>query len=100
MEIAHFLVNLLILFFQALNAGKTNACCAIISVMMLFIIPMLVGLLISNRKLVRGALYCEIFLFCVFLAIAVHWLLGFVIMVAVTYYYLIRNFPIATLDTK
>lgn len=59
MEIVYFLVNLPLLFFQALNAGKTNACLAIISLMILFLLPAFLGFLLSKRKWVNIALFCQ-----------------------------------------
>ncbi len=74
MEVVYFLMNLPVLFFQALNGGKDNAACAIASLMMLLILPIFVGLLLGNRKMIRVALFCQVILLSVIFMIYELWI--------------------------
>lgn len=86
MEIAHFLVNLLILFFQALNAGKTNASLAIASIILLAFGIIFIGVLLSNKKIVRIALFCQAILLSVIFMIYNQWIIVLVIAVGIVLY--------------
>lgn len=85
-EIIYFVVNLPLLFLEALRGGKVNACLAIISLMIMLLLPIFIGALLSNRKLVRIALFCQAMLLSVIFMIHNQWIIVLGIVVAIVFY--------------
>ncbi len=86
MEIINFVATLPILFFKALNGGKTNACCAILSLMIMFIVPVFIGTLLSKRKWINIPLFCQAILLSVIFMIYGRWVIVLGIAVGVVFY--------------
>lgn len=86
MEAIYFLATIPVLFFQALNKGKTNACLAIISLMMMLLIPIFVGILLSRKKIIHVALFCEAIMLAVIFMIYGQWVVVVLIAAGIIYY--------------
>lgn len=88
------------LYYRAFIESRNTACCAVLSLVILLIIPIFVGILILNKKMIRIALLCQLILIPVAAIIYGWWFLGTMILIVMFCYLAIKDFPIATLDTK
>lgn len=91
------------LYYRAFTESKNTACCAVLSLVILLIVPIFIGILISNKKMVRTALFLQAIFGSIAVVIYGWWPLGILtltILMAVLYYWAIKDFPLASLDTK
>lgn len=80
------LLDLPALFFLALNSGKDNASCAIASLIILLVLPVFVGFLSENKKLVRVAVFWQAVLLSVIFMIYNQWVIVVLIVAGIAYY--------------
>lgn len=85
MEIINLLANLPLLFFQALNGGRANACCAVISLILTLVPLLMIGILLSNKKIVRVTLFCQAILLSAIFMIYGIWIAVVGIIAAIIY---------------
>lgn len=86
MEVVHFLMNLPALFFQALNSGRLNASFAIASIILLAFGIVFIGILSSNKRMIRKALFCQAMLLSIIFMIYGQWVVVILIAVGIILY--------------
>lgn len=86
MDMINFTATLPFLFFKALNGGKVNACCAILSLMIMLIVPIFIGTLLSKRKWINIPLFCQAVLLATIFMICGRWIAVVLITAGIVYY--------------
>lgn len=86
MDMINFAATLPLLFFKALNGGKVNACYAILSLMIMLMVPIFIGTLLSKRKWINIPLFCQAILLSVIFMIYGQWVIVVLIAVGIVYY--------------